>query len=124
MTKKVCQLQYKHYEDEKKEKRLKEKKESANVVVPLSNSLLISSVNIFIVCDSYFFFPLVFLFYLSLSVLRERSLTTRCLPTPMSTIDEDNNDDMGDCHICFCQEKDNNEIVFIVSLLFLLLLCL
>ncbi len=48
-----------------------------------------------------------------------------CLPTYMSTVDEDNDDDddMGDCHICFCQEKDNNEIVFIVSILFPPLLC-
>jgi len=38
----------------------------------------------------------------------------------MPPIAEDNDDDedMGDCHICFYQEKDNNEIVFIVSILF------
>ncbi len=39
--------------------------------------------------------------------------------TSTSRIDKDNDDDdMGDCHICFCQEKDNNKIVFIVSILF------
>jgi hypothetical protein len=34
----------------------------------------------------------------------------------MSTIDADNDDDddMGNCHICFYQEKDNNEIISIL----------
>lgn len=44
----------------------------------------------------------------------------------MSTIDEDNDDDadMGDWHICFRQEKDNNEVSSIVSIAFPRLLCM
>ncbi len=55
--KNIC-LEYKHYE------RHRQKKRKRMIMFSISNSLLVNSVNIFIVCDSYFFVPLGFFFLL------------------------------------------------------------